>query len=177
MRRNLKISLVILVLFVSSAFNLPKNIEKKVSKEINTFFEISQFSKESVIIPSALKNKLPLQFDTTSLFKIKTNNNLIAYLYVGKAPSKTDEFDYMVLLDKELRVLKSKVLVYRENYGSEIGSKRWLKQFVGQAGEEELRYEVNIDAISGATISAKSMTIAMNSLLKSITILHENRVF
>ena len=95
---------------------------------------------------------------------------------MSKALSKTALFDYLVLLDKNLIVLKSKVLIYREEYGGEIGSTRWLKQFIGKKGGDELKYGDNIVAISGATISVRSMTNAMNDLLKSIYILQNKNI-
>jgi major membrane immunogen (membrane-anchored lipoprotein) len=58
--------------------------------------------------------------------------------------------------------------VYREDYGSEIGSKRWLKQFLNKTPEDRFVYRQNIAAISGATISVKSMTNAMNNLMISL---------
>ena len=73
-------------------------------------------------------------------------------------------------------MLKTKVLVYREDYGGEIGSKRWLKQFIGKTQHDELRYGDNIVAISGATISVRSMTHAMNNILASLKIIHEKNI-
>ena len=67
-------------------------------------------------------------------------------------------------------------MVYREDYGGEIGSKRWLKQFIGKTQNDELRYGDNIAAISGATISVQVMTKAMNDLLKSIKTLHSKNI-
>ena len=68
-------------------------------------------------------------------------------VYIGYSPSKFDDFDYMVLFDSSDKVKLVRVLIYRENYGGEIGSKRWLKQFIGMT--EPKNY---VDAISGATI-------------------------
>ena len=67
------------------------------------------------------------------------------------------------------------MLIYREDYGAEIGSKRWLKQFIGKKNGEDLKYERDIIAISGATISAYSMTIAINNLLKSVGELQQQK--
>jgi len=67
-------------------------------------------------------------------------------------------------------------LIYREDYGGEIGSKRWLKQFIGKKPSDKLRYEEDIIAISGATISANSMTNAMNQFLQNLEILQTNNV-
>ena len=110
------------------------------------------------------------------MFKIQDNGSLLGYAYIASAPSKTAEFDYMVLFDTNWIIIKSKVLIYREDYGNEIGSKRWLRQFNGKTATDNLRYGNNIDAISGATISARSMTIAMNKLLKSVGTLQENNI-
>ena len=101
---------------------------------------------------------------------------MVGYAFVDKAPSKTDEFDFLVLFDTNLIIKKAKVLVYREDYGGEIGSKRWLKQFIGKSSIDRLIYEKDIIAISGATISANSMTIAINKLLQSIDMLHQLKV-
>jgi len=68
-----------------------------------------------------------------------------------------------------------KVLIYREDYGGEIGSKRWLKQFVGKSLNDELNVGQNIKAISGATISVNAMTTAVNNVLKSVKILIEHK--
>ncbi len=61
-------------------------------------------------------------------------------------------------------------MIYREDHGAEVGSKRWLKQFIGKSGDNNLKYQKDIVAISGATISAKSMTNEVNKLLKTIHI-------
>jgi Na+-translocating ferredoxin:NAD+ oxidoreductase RnfG subunit len=170
-----QISFLLIGLLLMS-FGLPKGIQKKVDKEIKTVFNIETFKFTSVSIPQKQTKSLPSKFTEDNFFKIEANNNLLGYAYVSKAPSKTDEFDYLVLLDKDLVVLKSKILVYREDYGGEIGSKRWLKQFNGKTQNDDLRYGDNIMAISGATISVRSMTNAMNDLLKSLNILHSKNI-
>ena len=119
---------------------------------------------------------MPSKFGENNLFKITSKKTILGYAYLSQAPSKTAQFDYLVLLDTDLIVLKSKVLIYREEYGGEIGSSRWLKQFIGKKGGDELNYGDNIVAISGATISVRSMTNAMNDLLESLKILHEKNI-
>ncbi len=52
--------------------------------------------------------------------------------------------------------------------GGEIASKRWLRQFVGKTINDRLKYRENVMAISGATISVKSMTIAIDNLMTSL---------
>jgi len=92
---------------------------------------------------------------------------------VDKAPSKTADFDYLVIFDHNLKIARTKVLIYREEYGGEIGSKRWLRQFTGKSGEDSLD---DIAAISGATISVRSMTNAVKDILKTMKILQIKKV-
>ena len=65
------------------------------------------------------------------------------------------------------------MITYRENHGGEIGSKRWLKQFIGKSKTSNVTYEDDIAAISGATISAKSLINEVNKVLKTINILNQ----
>ncbi|MFH6769599.1 FMN-binding protein [Gaetbulibacter aquiaggeris] len=171
-----KQAILILIGFSLLSFGLPKNLEKKVNKEITDTFEVENFDLISVIIPSEIEKTLPSRFGEDNLFKIESNKKFIAYAYVSQAPSKTALFDYLVFLDSELVVIKTKVLIYREEYGGEIGSRRWLKQFMGKNQNDDLKYGENIIAISGATISVRSFTDAMNNFLKSLKILHSKNI-
>ncbi|MBL4605152.1 MAG: FMN-binding protein, partial [Flavobacteriaceae bacterium] len=108
--------------------------------------------------------------------KILDKEKVVGYAYIGKAPSKTDLFDYLILLNTEFIVAKTKVLIYRENYGGEIGSRRWLKQFIGLKSQDKVIYGKDIIPISGATISTKSMTRAVNSFLQNLQVLIDNDV-
>lgn len=173
-----RFSAVILVLisFIFLSFNLPNRLQKKVAKEIKKTFSVEEFTLENIAISDVVKKELSQQFSKENLFKITNNNRLLGYAFIDKAPSKTDEFDYLILLNKDLIVAKTKVLIYREDYGGEIGSKRWLKQFTGKTFTNTLKYEQDIIAISGATISASSMTIAVNKFLQNLAILHQNKI-
>ena len=71
-------------------------------------------------------------FLSKRLLSIISNNQKIGYAYLGTAPSQTKYFDYIVIFDDNLTIQSIKILVYREDYGGEIGSKRWLSQFIGK---------------------------------------------
>ena len=174
-----KINLVFFlsVFTISSALQLPKNIQKKVRKEVRSAFEIEKFTFEPLKVTDEVNAKLVFKITENNLYKIIQKDTIIGYAFVDKAPSKTDQFDYLVLFDKNLIIKKTKVLIYREDYGGEISSKRWLRQFENKTSTDRLKYEKDIIAISGATISAKSMTVSINNLLKTVNILKENNYF
>lgn len=166
---------IVLVLpFLVSVVNIPTKIEKKIDKEVLSIFDITAYSKEPVVIEEEVNNSLPLKFNDNNFYNIISDENLIGYFYYGVAPSKADVFDYVVIFDKELIIKKIKILAYREDYGGEIGSKRWLKQFIELSPADKAIYNKDIKGISGATISARSMTVTINSLLESLAIIHIN---
>lgn len=125
------------------------NTEKRAHKTLFKFYG------EDIVL---LKTKINVPNGTLYEVAGKTDK-----VYIGYSPSKFDDFDYMVLFDSTNKVMLVSVLIYRENYGGEIGSKRWLKQFIGMT--EPKNY---VDAISGATISVNSMKYSINKLIKSL---------
>jgi len=125
------------------------------SLEKKTYKQLYKYYKEEVII-----EQTDIQVPNGKLYNILGKEDRV---YIGFSPSKFENFDFMVLLDKTNKVKLVRVLVYRENYGSEIGSKRWLKQFIGMT--EPKNY---VDAISGATISVNSMKYSVNKLINSL---------
>ncbi len=173
---KLKQICTLLLTYFCLGYGLPAKLQKKVDKVIKSTYDIETFSFDAITISTEIAKELPSKFGEDNLFKITASNKLQGYAYVAKAPSKTAEFDYLVLFDDKLTVVKAKVLIYREEYGGEIGSKRWLKQFIGKTQNDKFRYGDNIDAIAGATISVRSMTNAMNDLMQSLKMLNEKDI-
>ena len=150
--------------------------KKKVSKQIKSVLSIENFELSNINVDNSIKEEIWDQFNYSKFKKIIHNDELIGYSYESKAPSMHYEFDYLIILDLNLKIIDSKVLVYRENWGGEIGSKRWLKQFKDKGKDDRLQYMKDISAISGATISVKSMIETVNMCLESVDILNKNSV-
>ncbi|MEP4790114.1 MAG: FMN-binding protein [Gilvibacter sp.] len=160
------------LLFLSfSANKISPRLQQKLNMAVQTTFEIEDFSLDLISISSDLNSKTAVELGSENLFKVIQNEKLIGYVYLGQAPSMKNIFDYVVLFNRDLSIKKSKVLIYREDYGRQIGSQRWLKQFIGMRVNKAIRYGEDVDAIAGATISAKSMTKAVNDVLQSIAVL------
>lgn len=138
----MRLLLIILLTFSNYA-------EKKASKTLNKYY-----GEEIVLLKT--KTEVP----NGTLYEVTGKTDKV---YIGYSPSKFDNFDFMVLLDYDNEVKLVEVLIYRENYGGEIGSKRWLKQFIGMTEPKNF-----VDAISGATISVNSIKHSINKLVKSL---------
>ncbi|MEP0211630.1 MAG: FMN-binding protein [Cellulophaga sp.] len=157
--------------FLLLAFNspqLPEKLQKKVNAAISYAYGTESFKLSGItsdVIP-------PKDY----VFKIKTDDTVTGYAYVGQANSMKNVFDYVVFINKDLSIKKTKVLIYREDHGRQIGAQRWLKQFIGLSINKKPVYGENVDAISGATISAKSMTIAVKDVLETIQKLNNKKL-
>ena len=173
---NIKSVALIISLLILFSSGLSKSIQKKVNKEIKDAFSTVNFEISPLLFTEEVQKELPAPFGALNLFEIRSETDKIGYAYIGKSFGKTDDFDFLILFDPDFIIVRTKVLIYREDYGGEIGSKRWLKQFNGKGQNDELKLHKNIVAISGATISVKVMTASINRVLASIKLLHEKEL-
>ena len=89
------------------------------------------------------------------------NSNPYAFVLFAEVMGKVDTFIFLIIFNPDGIIEKVSVLLYRENYGGEIASKRFLKQFEGKSNGQEMEYNQDIDGISGATISVQAITRAV----------------
>ncbi|PCI93131.1 MAG: FMN-binding protein [Flavobacteriales bacterium] len=148
--------LILSLLFFS--FDLPRSGIKKMDKTLAKLWPEQVITKKPISLTESTRNSLSFKLDKESLFSVSNNSKSKSYMFLSKGFGKMNEFDYMVVFDKDLSILKIKVLVYREEYGGEIGSSRWLKQFKGKTDPKTMKFGHDIQNISGATISARSLT-------------------
>ncbi|NDV16827.1 FMN-binding protein [Muricauda sp. TY007] len=166
-----------LLLFGFKVDKISDRLQEKINSAIQGTFEVEDFSMDLMEVKPDLNGQTPSELGGDNLFEITSDGTSIGYVYVGVAPSLKKTFDYVVLFTPELSVKKSKILIYREDHGRQVGSQRWLKQFIGKKSGETLVYGEDIDGISGATVSAKSMTLAVSNVLESIQVLKDADFF
>tara|TARA_R110001592_G_scaffold5046_2_gene27961 strand:- start:4346 stop:4837 length:492 start_codon:yes stop_codon:yes gene_type:complete len=155
-----KIYFIILVGILTLSTDLPNAAIKKIDKTLNALWENKGIIQKSIKLDDDLK-----------IAKIFADDVFVGYYVLSKANSKADFFDFMVVYKPNLTILTVQVLVYREDYGGEIGSKRWLKQFIGKNDTEEMKFGYDIQNISGATISARSITNGVKKVTAKVNLL------
>lgn len=153
-----KIWLIVILSGVFFSFDLSKSAVKKMDKTLAKLWVDQIITKKPINLTPSNQKKLSFKLENNSLYSIFKNSKPEAYLFLSKGFGKMNEFDYMIVFKKDLSILKIRVLVYREEYGGEIGSGRWLKQFVGKSDPEKMKFGHDIQNISGATISSRSLT-------------------
>ena len=138
---------------------------KKIKKTVKKQFGIQEFFLQE-------KDGLTNPYSDSEILSVKTDTFVIGYVFVrrvnscrmggcsisrGDLADEFEYFDYYLVTNSVGRVLNVKVFNYQATHGHEVMSKGWLKQFVGFDGTQNLVYGKDIQAISGATISAKSI--------------------
>ncbi len=170
-----KISLAVLLALIWVAFSssspsgalMPPLI--KMNKTINRIWKtdslaIHAFSSES---DAGFGN------EESYYFYILGEGDTLGYAYAGRVYScrsggcaidgssgngDLEYFDYFFITDKSVTIKKVKVFNYQATHGHEVMGWGWLRQFSGFSGGKQLIYGKDIEAISGATISASSLT-------------------
>ncbi len=176
MRKILIIFLTAMLIVAFKPVKPVKSIDKMINNEVKSTFLIENYTVESIQVSEKSRNELPIKINDVNFKIIISDGQKVGYYYHGKAFGKVDHFDFLVIFDTNLVIKKVKILIYREDRGGEISSKRWLRQFVGKSATNSFVYEKDIVGISGATISAKSMTSQMDKLMQSIQILSKNKI-
>lgn len=181
MKNLLKITVtfccILLISGIATAQKRTNKINKKIHKGMAKLWPEKKV--EEVKLTTNGTYELELFFEANQVHELVENEVTLGYMllrrgygcqiggcgngdYADGATCSADggtyeTFDYVVFFDKDLAILKMNVVDYPGDYGYEICGKNWLKQFIGYQGKP-LRYKSDIDGISGATISANSIT-------------------
>jgi len=82
----------------------------------------------------------------------------IVYAFLDNVIGKSMPITFMVIVNIDGDIISANVIKYREAYGSEVSNKGWLHQFINFNNNSTYNIGKDIDGISGATISVKSMS-------------------
>jgi len=102
---------------------------------------------------------------TWSIHVAKIGNQVQGYVLIDNVPGRERPITYAVNIAPDGKVRAIEVLVYRENYGAQIKNQAFRKQFVGRKMSDTLTLGQDIQNISGATISARSITVGVKRAL------------
>ena len=150
------------------SFDLSKSGVKKMDKTLDKLWPENVVTKKAINLLPETQKKISFKLSDNTIYQVLKDNNVVSYAYLSKGFGKMNEFDYMIVFNKDLSVKKIKVLIYREEQGGEIGSTRWLKQFMGKKDPENLKFGHDVQNISGATLSARSLTEDVKKVMNKI---------
>jgi hypothetical protein len=91
-------------------------------------------------------------------WKAMHGGDLLGHVFVDEVVGRQDLITYALGIDPSGRLGTLEVLAYRESHGGEIRNAAWRHQFDGRQGLEQVRFNVDIKNIAGATLSCEHVT-------------------
>lgn len=151
-----RLSLITFILFVLAISNSRGNDFYATNKAVSYIKKTLKTKQIELHGEVAVKNEF-LNGNAIVIYTFQGEDQAVNYAIFREATGKHDKFDYLVIVNSNLKITHTRIIRYRSEHGGEIASKKWLTQFSGYS-TGKLKYGSDISAISGATLSAKSIT-------------------
>jgi uncharacterized protein with FMN-binding domain len=111
---------------------------------------------EVIAIRARLGRRVRLR--KVTFYEAVKDGKVVAVAYTSAEAGLHGAIRYVAYLDLEGSVTRVQVTEQHEVRGASVAGKRFLSQFVGKSANDKTRVGVDVDAISGATISSKALT-------------------
>ncbi|WP_373048178.1 FMN-binding protein [Vulgatibacter sp.] len=95
------------------------------------------------------------------VFVALTGERIDGYALIDDERGQHEPITFAVKFSPTGVVERHEVMVYREGYGDEITDSRFRAQFAGKTGKDVVRAGQDIDVVTGATISSRSMAVGV----------------
>jgi Na+-translocating ferredoxin:NAD+ oxidoreductase RnfG subunit len=148
----MKITFIISIMFFASTGTIREENRKSSDKMV-----VEVLGKGDLVFTESGAEKEYYRYQSD-------DSNSGAVVVFSSATGRFDNFDYMVIINPLKEIIGIKILKYRSEYGYEISNKGWLRQFYGK-NNGSFTYRQDIDALAGATFSARSLTEDINLIL------------
>jgi electron transport complex protein RnfG len=135
---------------------------------MKSFFSSSKrVTFKRVTLPDAAAAELAKKLGQSSvqrdwvIYVGESDGKLDGYAIVDAEKGMHEPIDFGVRFSPKGAVERVEVLVYREAYGDEIRAERFRAQFSGKTASDPITVGKDIDMISGASISSRSMALGV----------------
>ena len=130
-------------------------------------FRLTQGEKETLRKASGLTSTP----DSLLLLVAAGSDTLMGFAVRDDVRGKDQLITYLLVVSPDLQVRGLEILAYRESFGGEVRNETWRDQFKGKSGADPLRPGRDISNITGATISARAVTLGVKRLLLLLEVL------
>jgi electron transport complex protein RnfG len=114
---------------------------------------------ERALIEARLGRPLPKPEYT--VFVATSHGNVDGYALFDDQLGLHEPISFATFFSADAHITRVEVVTYREPYGDGVRADRFRRQFVGRNGQSRFRPGTDIDAISGATISSRSLCVGV----------------
>ena len=90
-------------------------------------------------------------------FVARTGDNIDGYAFIDDEMGRYQPITFGVKISKRGAVLRQEILVYRSSRGGAVRESSFREQFTGKTVRDPVTANVDIDTVTGATISSHAM--------------------
>lgn len=171
-----------LLLVTPPGFVLADNLISADKALLKIYKQATQFVPEQIALSPEeiiyLEQKADISFKNTHAdkiirFTVFKNEQILGWAFEDTVIGKWGPIHYLVGLDLNGDVLQVVILDFQEIRGKPASKKRFLKQYTGKNITHPLRLRRDIDGVSGATITSRSLTDGVRKIVYIFS-LHQN---
>jgi Na+-translocating ferredoxin:NAD+ oxidoreductase RnfG subunit len=169
-----RLFIIYLLLLSTVCAGIKEEAEKTVKSFFGSGFKVEMIKYD---IPDDIKTRLENKYrqkffrDNLYIWKIYRGDTLRAVAALDNVYGKSLPITFLVVFDTKAKVINAEIIKYRESYGGAVKEKGWLQQFRGKDASSSFEFGKEINSISGATISAGSVTKGIAKLTELINII------
>lgn len=154
-----------------AAILFASDIRNNAEETIKTVFSGDvEYDMMKIEIPRSLKSQIEQEVrqrffaNEVYVWKISKGSSIAGYAVMDNVYGKSMPITFLVVFDKEFRILNSSIIKYREPYGGGVANENWNSQFTGKDSSSSFEVGKEISGISGATISVNSVSKGIRKL-------------
>ncbi|MCB1051255.1 MAG: FMN-binding protein [Acidobacteria bacterium] len=129
-------------------------------------FQVTSIPEEKALSKAIKKQAgVALHAERIRAWKALRDGKCVGWVFEDNVIGKHEFITYAVAVAVSGEVLDVAILSYRETHGGEIMRPEWLAQFKGKTVDQPFKIDVDIDGISGATLSVRNVSDGVKKLL------------
>ncbi|MDH3257607.1 MAG: FMN-binding protein [Nitrospinota bacterium] len=109
----------------------------------------------------------------THYFGLDEENKPVGAMVIGNEIGRSYPITFMVVLNTDGTVKDVEIMVYREPHGWEVRFESFMSQFFGRGADDPFN---NINNITGATLSVRSMTKGVKKAVAEFQVIYKDKV-
>lgn len=172
---------ILIILFFITSINYGGEIRDRAEDVIKNNFSDScqvnvfKFHVENGLRLNAEKHAKQRFFGKfVFYYEIIENDEIVGYAILDNVLGKVKPITFIVICDQEKSIKSVEVIKYREQHGGTVAKRSWLDQFNNGDINSKFELDEDIDGISGATISVKSLLKGVKKIMYLVNNLGED---
>lgn len=99
------------------------------------------------------------------IWKATRAGMLLGHVFVDEVIGRQNLITYAIGIDTSGALRNLEIMSYRESHGGEVRNAAWRAQFNHRSSLDQLRFDIDIKNISGATLSSEHITEGVRWLM------------